>query len=672
MGCCFSFLLCIILLILAYPTSVDSSDKYAANNGPVITVRKHISFPDFKINQDINLLGSAIISSEKNSIQIPDTTQSVDVRHLAGRAIYGSPIRLFDPLTKSPASFQTTFSFQIQSLTNSSLSFPNGKDSNFTISTPPDGGSGFSFIIVPDEFTVGRSGPWLGILNDACDDDYKSIAIEFDTLFNPEFGDPNDNHIGINLGSNVVSSRIINVSDAGIDLNDGSIRRAWVSYDGGKRDIEIHLGYGNDRKLMYSGFLDFSSYLNEYMFIGFSASTGNHTQIHNIFAWNFTSTSQASLRIPSPETCESKFLLEQREADEIKKHNKTPTSFLIFVAVVVLLFIALLNFYFSRRRNNGNSNETIVLPEKKQRPRPPNKPRKFSLAEISSATRSFSELQILGNDTRSVTYKANMLNGCNVAVKRFLTQFFSSHGLDRRRVHKEIKAISKTRHPNLVPIRGWCFDRQESIVVYDYVPNGSLDKWLYGVGVLPWTRRVKVVENVAEALSYLHSKQLAHKNLRTSSVFLDISFRAVLGDFGFVIPSAGSSRFESIVSLTADVFEFGVFALEVVAGRNRKSGPSEVDLLELAWGLHEKNEKVKLVDRRMGSLVIPEQAVRVIEVGLLCTLNENRGRPGMEEVLQFLNLETSIPELPLSRPFSLFPYNSTISLCNGYSCAPFN
>ncbi|GAA0140329.1 hypothetical protein LIER_01697 [Lithospermum erythrorhizon] len=671
MDCFFSFLLSIVLIIQAYPTSVDSNEKIPANNGPVITVRKHISFPDFKIDQEINLLGSAIISSEKNSIQIPDTTQEVDVRHLAGRAIFGSPIRLLDPPTKSPASFETTFSFQFQSLSNSTFSFPNGEDSNFTMSSPVDGGSGFSFIIVPDEFTVGRSGPWLGILNDACDEDYKSIAIEFDTRQNPEFGDPNDNHIGINLGSSIVSSRIINASDAGIDLNDGSVHRAWVSYDGNKGFIQIHLGSDKDRKLIYSGSLDLSSYLNEYMFIGFSASTGNHTQIHNIFSWNFTSTSQASLKIPSAETCESKILVDQKEAEEIKKHNKTPTSFLIFVAVVILVFVALLNFYFTRGRNNGNPKELIVLPEKKQRPRPPNKPRRFSLTEISNATRNFRELQILGSDTRSVTYKANMLNGCNVAVKRFLTQFFSSHGLDRKRVHKEIKAISKIRHPNLVPIRGWCFDRQESIVVYDYVPNGSLDKWLYGVGVLPWTRRFKVVESVAEALSYLHSKQLAHKNLKPSSVFLDVSFRAVLGDFGFVIPSAGSTRFESIVSLTADVFEFGVLALEVVAGRNRKSGPGGVDLLELAWSLHEKDEKVKLVDRRMGSLVIPEQAVRVIEVGLLCTMNENRGRPAMEEVLKFLNLETSIPELPFSRPLSLFPYSSTLGLCTGYSCASF-
>ncbi|KAL2540320.1 putative L-type lectin-domain containing receptor kinase S.7 [Abeliophyllum distichum] len=664
----FSFL----IFVVWFSNLVDSSHDNLSSK-PVINVTKHLFFHDFSSNNprsslDVSLLGSATISNEKGCIQIPDSKVENDLKHLAGRAVYASPIRLFDPVTRTPASFETTFSFQFQNPSNISNSDPL-RASNLSF---PDGGSGLTFIIVPDEFTVGRPGAWLGMLNDVCDEDYKAVGVEFDARQNPEFGDPNDNHVGINLGS-IVSTTAINASDMGIYLKDGLIHRAWISYDGLKKYIGIYLGQDSierPSKPAYSGNLDLSPYLNEYMFIGFSASTGNHTQIHNILSWNFTSVSQANLRVPSTETCESKIRVQNRENLEAS-HKKTPTSFLIFLAVVILCLAILLNLYFNGKRKENNKDEIMVLTEKKQRPRPPNKPRKFTRTEISSATRCFGELQILGSDNRSVTYKATMLNGCNTAVKRFSSQFFTSHGLDKRRMHKEIKAISKIRHPNLVPIRGWCLDHQETIVVYDYIPNGSLDKWLFGVGVLPWTRRFRVVKDVAESLSYLHSKELAHKNVKTSSVFLDVSFRAVLGDFGFLLSLIESTRFEALVSQKVDIFEFGVFVLEVVSGRSRNSKLGEMDLLDLAWALHVGDEKVKLVDTNMGLVLNPDQAIRVLEVGLLCTLNDNKGRPNMEQVVEYLNVEKPIPQLPLSRPVSLFLYSSTTGLCSGYSCASF-
>lgn len=125
------------------------------------------------------------------------------------------------------------------------------------------------------------------------------------------------------------------------------------------------------------------------------------------------------------------------------------------------------------------------------------------------------------------------------------------------------------------------------------------------------------------------------------------------------------------MSQKVDIFEIGVFVLELVSGRRRSWKPGEIDLLDLAWALHEADEKVKLVDRNMGLVVNPDQAIRVFEVGLLCTLNDNKGRPRMEQVVEYLNVEKPIPELPRSRPVSLFPYSSTTVLCSGYSCAPF-
>jgi hypothetical protein len=667
--CCFSLLFsATIVVFLAHPILADRKKQIT---GPAVTVTKHLFFSDFrlddpKIVHEVKLLGSARFSDEKGAIQIPDESQ-LDLRHQAGRAIHAYPIRMLDPLTGTPASFETTFSFQFSN--SSAESHVNSTDGYNN-----SGGSGLAFIVVPDEFTVGRPGPWLAMLNDACEDNYKAVAVEFDTRHNPEFGDPNDNHVGINLGS-IISSTTVNASDVGVYLKDGLIHQAKIAYNGSRSWMEVSLG----SKTIFSGSLDLSPFLNEYMFVGFSASTGNMTQIHNVYSWNFTSTSQASLRAPSAETCESKLMEQydqgvQSSASHSSK-KEPPNSLLIFICVMALAIAVFASLFYNGRRRN-NQTKAVILPDKRQRPRPPNKPRRFTISEVSSATRGFHEYEILGNDSKGIYYRGKLPNGCQVAIKRFSAQFLSSQiGLDRRRLLKQISTISRVRHPNLVPIRGWCQDNRETMVVYDFYPNGSLDKWLFGAGVLPWTRRLKVVKDVADALSFLHSKQLAHKNMKTTSVFLDVSFRAVLGDFGFVLSSTESQRFEATVSQKADVFEFGIFVLEVVSGRGRLESElrqEERDLLDFAWRMHEIDEKARLVDRRMGSMVNLEQAIRVSEIGLLCTLNENKGRPCMEEAVEFLNLDGPIPELPPNRPVSLFPYSSAnTGLCTGYSCTLF-
>ncbi|KAL1547305.1 non-specific serine/threonine protein kinase [Salvia divinorum] len=637
----------LILSLILSSTIPAQSSHNNHKPGPEITLKKSLSFPTFgpnNINQDITLLGSAAIPPRTGCIQIPDPETPLSS---AGRAIYASPVRLFDPSSRLPASFETTFSFRIRG-------------------GPGEAGptsGGLSFVIAPDELTTGRPGPWLGMLNDACEDGYRVVAVEFDTRMNPEFGDPSDNHVGVNLGS-IVSAASANASSAfGVRLNDGELHRAWISYDGANKSLAIRLGPDEKARPENTARfdnIDLSPYLNEYMFIGFSGSTGddNHPQIHSVCSWNFTSATRARLRVPSPESCASKIMV----GDDANIPSKTPSSFYIFVAVVALVLMIMISLFFNRKKRESYefSDEMAAVGTEKKRPVPPNRARKFSLAEIYSATRRFGESQVLGSDRNSVTYKGSLLNGCNVVVKRFSREVVTPV---RRRMMEEVKTIGKIRHPNIVPVRGWCFDNQETIVLYEFVGNGSLDKWLFGFGVVPWTRRFKVVKDAAEGLAYLHSKGLAHKNVKASSVFIDVSFRALLGDFGFVLSLDGSSgRFESMVSQKVDIFEFGVMIMEVVSGRVRETG-----LLDVAWALHESGEKAKLVDRSLN----PDQAVRVMDVGLMCTLNENRGRPSMEEVVGYLNSERPLPDLPATRPVSLFPYSSTTGLCSGYTCAPF-
>lgn len=268
------------------------------------------------------------------------------------------------------------------------------------------------------------------------------------------------------------------------------------------------------------------------------------------------------------------------------------SSFLIFIVVMVLALVAFFSLFYGRCKKDWA--KAMVFPNKKQRPRPPNKPHRFTFPEVSTTTWSFHELEMLGSNSRGIYYRGKLSNGFQVVVKHFSAQFLNSQlGLDRRRFLKEISAISRVHHPNMVPIIGWCQDNREIMVLYKLYPNGSLDKWLFGVGVLPWTWWCKVVNDIADALSFLHFKHLAHKNMKARNVFLDVSFKATLGDFDFVLSYKESRRFEAAASQKADVFEFDIFVLKLVLGRDMldsETSQEERDLVEFSWKMLETND----------------------------------------------------------------------------------
>ncbi|EFJ34351.1 hypothetical protein SELMODRAFT_82090, partial [Selaginella moellendorffii] len=200
----------------------------------------------------------------------------------AGRALFASPVRMWDPNTSIPASFDTTFSFVIQSSSSS---------------TSHETGGGLAFIIAPDEMTVGRDAGYLGMLNDACVHHRRGnssegrrpvIAVEFDTFKDDEFGDPNDNHVGLNLGS-VISNETADLSNAGVFLRNGSSVTARISYDSSIQHLQQDSLLDDDQVLpLISTPVDLSSFLKEYMFVGFTASTGAEALSHSILSWTFS------------------------------------------------------------------------------------------------------------------------------------------------------------------------------------------------------------------------------------------------------------------------------------------------------------------------------------------------------------------------------------------------
>lgn len=675
---------CSLLLIGIIQLLVLKQLVLCGKPGPASNVTKHLVFPDFtaqhRVNHEIRLLGNAGLEENSGIIQIPNT-QNPNFSFQAGKALYSSPIRMLDAEAGTPATFHTTFSFKI--------------DTEISQGDLDSGSSsGLTFIVVPDEFTVGRPGAWLGMLNDACDENYKAFAVEFDTFKNEEFQDPNDNHVGINLGS-IVSNKTVDAAKAGVYFKNGSNVRAWIDYDGVRRWIELRVAMDGDvvpTKALYSSGLDLSKFLNEYMFVGFSASTGNQAQVHKILSWNFSATSNAFLRLPNEETCERKMF------KKAKFQQREPSNaFLIFLIVASVFFVVLVYLLCNKKAKNQTKfmATKLILNNDATRPTPPHKPRRFAMSELCLATRNFGQSEILGSGNKGVFYKGVLQNGTYVAIKRFSKHLVRN--ADKNKIMKEVKLISRLKHPNLVPFKGWCNDKHELLMVYEFMHNGSLDKWLFSRGVLPWPRRYKVVKDIAEAICFLHSgweKSLVHKNIKINNVLLDITFRAKLGDFGLVGPCSNNSndqkqeqglselKVENHIPPESphvlqpnekmDVYNFGVMVLEIVSGRKSMDNdlsPEDVDLVEFSWSLHQEEKLLQVADKRLMMRYNPEQVKCLVEVGLLSTQSDPRSRPTMAEIVSYINGEVPLPPLPHCRPVASFLYPSAPQLCMK-SCSP--
>ncbi|KAH7445574.1 hypothetical protein KP509_01G015300 [Ceratopteris richardii] len=536
-----------------------NGDDLLSENAITASISRKLAFPDFRDDEKagaITLLGSAEIDKSSGTINIPAiskqkstsmhnlsmTMPPISRSHLnnknvqaapsnwssmAGRALYSFPFRMMDPISNTTASFHTSFSFRMQ------------KASEFKAnSTINSSHGGLTFLIVPDELTVGRNIGMLGTMNDACNTDYKPFSIEFDTFKNQGFHDPNHHHVGINYG-NVLSRWTANVNDAGVFLQKGDTVRAWISYDSYKHLVDVRLAKdGSDKPVqpLLAVPLDLSHIFKEYMFVGFSAAAQGNSR-HSILSWHFSSDSIGILRMPKQQSCMESLLPTRRNGS-----SKPPNAFIIFCLVVLVLALAFLNFVCIPYNKLGREEVPTAVRLMKlvrEKPRALLKPRKFSLNEILEASRLFNEGEILGNGPCGTYYRGVLHDSSQVAIKRFsssyLRQVYQMNS-DRKKVEKDINRLAQVHHPNIVSLRGWSIEKEEALLVYEYMPNGSLDQWIFSqTSTLPWIRRYKIVKEIAGALAFLHSsldKPIVHKNLKLSNILLDITFRAKLGDYG--------------------------------------------------------------------------------------------------------------------------------------------
>ncbi|XP_077244469.1 putative LRR receptor-like serine/threonine-protein kinase At1g56130 isoform X1 [Tasmannia lanceolata] len=345
--------------------------------------------------------------------------------------------------------------------------------------------------------------------------------------------------------------------------------------------------------------------------------------------------------------------------------NRTGLVVGISVAVGVVSFISVFAFFILRRRRKSmeiNEDEEILRMGATQKT--------FSYSELRTATEDFNPANKLGEGGFGPVYKGTLPDGRIVAVKQLSV---TSHQ-GKSQFVTEIATISAVQHKNLVKLFGCCIEGDKRLLVYEYLENKSLDQAVFGEKNLHlnWSTRYEICLGTARGLAYLHEEstlRIVHRDVKASNILLDSDLNPKISDFGLAkLYDDKKTHISTRVAGTigylapeyamrghltekADVFAFGVVALEMLSGRpNSDSSLDEekIYLLEWAWYLHENNRELELVDPMLTEFNEGE-AIRVIGVALLCTQASPALRPPMSRVVGMLSGDIEVSNVT-SRP----------------------
>lgn len=304
---------------------------------------------------------------------------------------------------------------------------------------------------------------------------------------------------------------------------------------------------------------------------------------------------------------------------------------------------------------------------------------RFTFDEIKKATKNFSRDSIIGKGGYGNVYKGVLLDGSEVALKRFKN---CSAAGDATFAH-EVEVIASVRHVNLVALRGYCtattpFEGHQRIIVCDLMKNGSLHDHLFGSleKKLSWPIRQKIALGTARGLAYLHygaQPGIIHRDIKASNILLDESFEAQVADFGLAkFTPEGMTHMSTRVAGTmgyvapeyalygqlterSDVYSFGVVLLELLSGRKAltmSNGGQPCLVTDWAWSLVREGRALDVIEHGMPELGVPEVLEKYVLVAVLCSHPQLYARPTMDQVAKMLETDLSVPSIP-ERPISL-------------------
>ncbi|CAN0846620.1 L-type lectin-domain containing receptor kinase S.1 [Linum grandiflorum] len=465
------------------------------------------------------------------------------------------------------------------------------------------------------------------------------LAVEFDTGRNTEFNDPDGNHIGIDL-NNIESVKTETVP---VDMRNGQNVRAWIEFDGPSFQINVTVApVGIPRpSLPTLTYRDpsIANYVSAEMFVGFSASKTTWVEAQRILSWSFSDTGEArdlnTTNLPV-------FRLPSSASDSLSP------------GAVAGIAIGCAAFLATNKNKQGEEEEEEIEDWEHEY-----WPHRFSYDELTQATNGFSKDLLLGSGGFGKVYKGTLENGTEIAVK--CVNHDSKQGL--REFMAEISSMGRLQHKNLVQMRGWCRKSNELMLVYDYMPNGSLDRYIFAksIKLLNWKQRRQILADVAEGLNYLHNgwdQVVIHRDIKSSNILLDSEMRGRVGDFGLaklyghneipnttrVVGTLGylAPELASIAVPTegSDVYSFGVVVLEVACGRRpiELGTAAEDDTVLLDWvrDKYAEGRVVEAADEKVKGEFGLEEMETVLKLGLACCHPDPVRRPNMKEVAAVL------------------------------------
>ncbi|KAG7594220.1 Protein kinase-like domain superfamily, partial [Arabidopsis thaliana x Arabidopsis arenosa] len=554
-------------------------------------------------------------------------------------------------------------------------------------------GQGMAFVVSPsmDLRYSGDATSYLGLFNRKNDNNTENhiLAVELDT--NPSTdAEVSDNHVGIDINS-IISVDSANASyfsytegkNISFRLASEKSILVWIDYDGIEKLLTVTVAPVPIRKPvspylsssikprmpLLSRSINISEIFNGTMFVGFSGSTGTVKSDQYILGWSFKKGGNA-------ESLDLSMILDPPSRPPPPSPPKDTNKYKLILGATIpsIAFLMILGgtVYMYKRKKYA---EVLEQWEKEYIPQ------RYSFKSLYNATKGFKENQLLGAGGFGKVYKGELPSGTQIAVKRVYHD--AEQGM--KQYVAEIASMGRLRHKNLVQLLGYCRRKGELLLVYDYMPNGSLDDYLFNrnkLKYLTWSQRVNIIKGVASALLYLHEdweQVVLHRDIKASNILLDADLNGRLGDFGLarfhnrgenleathVVGTIGYMAPEltamGVATTKTDVYAFGSFILEVVCGRRPVEPdrpPEQMLLLKWVATCGKRDTLMDVVDSKLGDFKAEESKL-LLKLGMLCSLSNPETRPSMRHIIQYLEGNASVPNISFDTAGFAIPNIST-------------